>query len=187
MLLAIGVLGASWKRGFVADTANGTCTDPSLFTASSWYYDYNVEDPYRAKLGCAAGGPQAFVPMHWCLSSLDEPVPAYVDKAYMLGFNEPNNIHNCGAHTNAEAIARAYGRVMADYPKSTLVSPATAGDGRVWFRQFFGNCSAMYGPSGCRISHMAIHHYTCNVQWCAAAARRVRAPRAAPTRRVGAG
>ena len=30
------------KRGFVADTRNGTCADAQLLSAgTSWYYDYN--------------------------------------------------------------------------------------------------------------------------------------------------
>ena len=30
------------KRGFVADTRNGTCADAQLLAAgTSWYYDYN--------------------------------------------------------------------------------------------------------------------------------------------------
>ena len=103
------------KRGFVADTRNGTCADPRLLSASGWYYDYNVADPYRDQLRCAEGGAQAFVPMHWCLSSLGKPIPSYVDQTFMLGFNEPNNAHNCD--TSARTVAEAWARVMRDYPK----------------------------------------------------------------------
>ena len=81
------------KRGFVADTRNGTCDDPALLSSTGWYYGYNVDDPYRGDLHCPRGGPQPFVPMHWCLSSLGTPIPEYVDQTWMMGFNEPNNIH----------------------------------------------------------------------------------------------
>ena len=53
---------------------------------------------------------------------------------------------------------------MRDYPRSILVSPATAGDGRPWFRDFFSYCASMYGPSGCNITIMAVHSYTCDAK-----------------------
>ena len=53
---------------------------------------------------------------------------------------------------------------MHDYPQSILVSPATAGDGRQWFREFFSNCTALYGSSGCNITHMAVHSYICDAK-----------------------
>ena len=65
--------------------------------------------------------------MNWCLSSVDAAVPAYVNRTYFMGFNEPNNAHNC--HTDAAAVARAWGHIMALHPRSALVSPATAGNG----------------------------------------------------------
>ena len=38
------------KRGFVADTRNGTCADAQLLSAgTSWYYDYNVGDPCKPR------------------------------------------------------------------------------------------------------------------------------------------
>ena len=38
------------KRGFVADTRNGTCADAQLLAAgTSWYYDYNVGDPCKPR------------------------------------------------------------------------------------------------------------------------------------------
>jgi hypothetical protein len=43
-----------------------------------------------------------------------------------------------------------------------LVSPATAGNGVPWFDQFFGNCTKLYGKSGCNISYLAAHDYSCN-------------------------
>jgi hypothetical protein len=42
------------------------------------------------------------------------------------------------------------------------VSPATAGDGRQWYTEFFGNCSALYGARGCQIAHLATHDYSCD-------------------------
>ena len=75
------------KRGFVADTRNGTCADAQLLSAgTSWYYDYNVGDPYRSgDLKCNNTNPQHFVPMHWCISALhNNTPPAYV----LLGVQE---------------------------------------------------------------------------------------------------
>ena len=77
-----------------------------------------------------------------------------------MGFNEPNNLHNC--HTSAAAVAKAWGRVMDLHPPPTqLVSPATAGNGVQWYDDFFGNCSLLYGKEGCRITYMATHCYSC--------------------------
>lgn len=45
---------------------------------------------------------------------------------------------------------------------SILVSPATAGDGVSWYDQFFGNCTELYGSSGCRVQHLATHDYSCD-------------------------
>merc|ERR1712007_330577 len=50
---------------------------------------------------------------------------------------------------------------MQRFPDSMLVSPATAGNGVQWFDEFFGNCTELYGASGCRISHVAVHDYSC--------------------------
>lgn len=102
---------------------------------------------------------QRFSPMNWCLSSLDTPVPPYVNRTYFMGFNEPNNLHNC--NTSPELVARAWGTVMRNWTGSHLVSPATAGDGIAWFDQFFGNCTKLYGKGGCRISYLAAHDYSC--------------------------
>jgi hypothetical protein len=43
-----------------------------------------------------------------------------------------------------------------------LVSPATAGNGIPWFDDFFSNCTALYGPTGCNISYLAAHDYSCS-------------------------
>lgn len=126
-----------------------------------------VGDPYRAgglpgdcALANATGQlDYRFVPMNWCLSSIDAKVPPYVNRSYFMGFNEPNNAHNC--NTDAEKVATAWKRVMDLWPEASLVSPATAGDGIQWFDAFFGNCSRLYGKSGCRISHLAAHDYSC--------------------------
>ena len=112
-------------------------------------------------LKCNNTNPQHFVPMHWCIAALQNNTPpAYVDTSFMLGFNEPNNRHNC--NKDAATVARAWSQVMRDFPDSTLITPATAGDGRPWFREWFGNCTAMYGPSGCNVTVMAVHSYICD-------------------------
>jgi len=155
------------KRGFVADGAQ-SCDEPLLLNTSGWYYGYNVQDPYR-KPGlsgnCAKSNEtdqSRFTPMDWCLSSLKTPIPSYVptgEGSLFMGFNEPNNLHNC--HTSAEAVATAWGTVMTNWPHSQLVSPATAGNGVQWYDDFFSNCTKMYGKQGCRISFLATHCYSC--------------------------
>ena len=126
------------KRGFVADGAT-SCDTPLLLNTSGWHYDYNQDRPYgkpgqsgdctRAN---SSGFRDRFTGMNWCLSSVEKPVPTDVDQAYWMGFNEPNNLHNC--HTSAAAVAKAWGRVMELHPPPTqLVSPATAGNGIPWY------------------------------------------------------
>ncbi len=46
-------------------------------------------------------------------------------------------------------------------PATSLVSPATAGNGIPWLDDFFGNCTLLYGPKGCQVSHVAVHDYSC--------------------------
>ena len=43
------------KRGFVADTRNGTCADAQLLSAgTSWYYDYNGKPRQSTPPPCEA-------------------------------------------------------------------------------------------------------------------------------------
>ena len=94
------------------------------------------------------------------LSLLSFPqIPSYVNQTFFMGFNEPNNLHNC--NKDAETVATAWATVMKNWPNSTLVSPATAGNGVQWYKEFFGNCTKMYGKEGCKISYIATHDYSC--------------------------
>jgi len=65
-------------------------------------------------------------------------------------------------HTGPRDVAVAWRAVMDNFPVSRLVSPASAGFGVFWFDDFFSNCTALYGPAGCRISALAAHDYDCN-------------------------
>jgi hypothetical protein len=144
------------KRGFVADGCKGaSCVDFELLASAGWYYGYNPEDPYA---GSNAPNPR-FTPMHWCIST--DPIPPGTNATYLLGYNEPNNAHNC--NKSPAVIAAAWKEVMQLWgATSILVSPATAGDGRQWYTEFFGNCSALYGARGCQIAHLATHDYSCD-------------------------
>ena len=142
------------KRGFVADGCKGpSCQDATLLGNAGWYYAYNPTDPYQV-------GGARFTPMHWCLSSLNDTIPSYVSTEYMMGFNEPNNAHNC--NTSADTVAKAWGTVMQKWPNSKLVSPATAGNGIPWYDEFFAACKTLYGSNGCSITYLATHDYSCN-------------------------
>ena len=218
-----------------------------LLSNSGWFYAYNKPNPYRASglagdcAGAIANGhlDERFVAMDWCLSGMAVPTPDYVNQTFFMGFNEPNNLHNCNrdaetaakyekhAHTRPSTTAhtpqpsshwhsasptlrnslfaslylapplfdsslplvvfalvcvaltlcaplrrkschvprtvhRAWPTIVANHPHSMLVSPATAGNGVPWFDQFFGNCTKLYGKSGCNISYLAAHDYSCN-------------------------
>lgn len=160
-LVAATAAAASPKRGFVGDGCPSTwtnCTEAKLLTAASWHYSYNVADNYYATTHSADG----FVPMHWCLSSLNDTVPAWVDQSILLGYNEPNDLHNC--NTPAATAAASWGDVMARWPNTRLISPATAGNGQPWFDAFFASCKSLYGASGCNISALAVHDYSCDAK-----------------------
>lgn len=171
------------KRGYVADGCTGSnCTDPTLLTSIGWYYAYNVGDPYcsgsASTTSSTLRGSHAvdesaytcslplqteaklFTPMHWCIDNLNDTVPSYVNTTFMMGYNEPNNAHNC--NKDATTVAQSWSRVMSGWQNSILVSPATAGNGIPWYDEFFAACKSLYGPSGCNITHMATHDYSCN-------------------------
>eukprot|EP00658_Telonema_sp_P-2_P033542 TRINITY_DN24599_c0_g1_i1.p1 TRINITY_DN24599_c0_g1~~TRINITY_DN24599_c0_g1_i1.p1 ORF type:complete len:344 (-),score=60.70 TRINITY_DN24599_c0_g1_i1:328-1359(-) len=159
--------GVREKRGFVADGVT-SCDTPILLNTSGWFYDYNLPNPFRATKGikgdCARMNASGhvdlrFVPMNWCLSSVNQTVPDYVNTSFFMGFNEPNNRHNC--NTDASTVAKAWGIVMQRWPNSQLVSPATAGNGTQWYDEFFAACKKLYGKSGCRIAYLATHDYSC--------------------------
>jgi hypothetical protein len=146
------------KRGFVADGCTGTaCQDLALLTGASWYYAYNPGDPYAPG---STPPHNNFVPMHWCIP-LDVAIPSGTNLTFLLGPNEPNNVHNC--HKGGEEIAKNWSTVLANWhpPATALVSPATAGNGIPWLDDFFGNCTALYGPQGCQVTHVAVHDYSC--------------------------
>ena len=107
--------------------------------------------------------------MNWCLDGMDAPVAPTVNRTFFMGFNEPNNAHNC--NTEAEQVAEAWGTVMKNWSHSQLVSPATAGNGIKWFDAFFASCKKLYGPEGCRISYLAAHDYSCTPSSTMACAR----------------
>jgi len=149
------------KRGFVGDGCTGAaCADFDLLSSAGWYYAYNPGDPFSSSSPSTIH--QEFVPMHWCISGLaNATIPAGTNATFLLGFNEPNNLHNC--NKPPKDIAEAWATVLKLWaPTSILVSPATAGEGRPWLDAFFGNCTAMYGPKGCQVSHIAVHDYSCD-------------------------
>lgn len=162
--LALPLISAagSAKRGFVADGCTGpSCQDVALLGDSiGWYYAYNPQDPYASSSG-SGGFPELFVPMHWCFTGLNASLPSGVNSTYLLGFNEPNNLHNCNKSPEQAAVAWATVLQRWGDGSTQLVSPATAGNGIPWLDQFFGNCTALYGKKGCQLSHVAVHDYSC--------------------------
>ena len=79
-----------------------------------------------------------------------------------MGFNEPNNLHNC--NTSPEDVAKAWAFVQQRWKGSKLVSPATAGNGIKWLSQFFGNCSKLGLGDRCGVSYVAVHDYSCTAK-----------------------
>jgi hypothetical protein len=168
LLLVLGAPAAAaarnYKRGFVADGCkSASCTDFSLLSSAGWFYAYNPADPFSTPSSPSTIHPE-FVPMHWCTRGLaNASIPAGTNATFLLGFNEPNNLHNC--NMSPLEIATAWATVLELWAAtSLLVSPATAGDGLPWLDQFFGNCTKLYGPRGCQVAHVAVHDYSCDAQ-----------------------
>jgi len=66
------------KRGFVADgPANNT--DALLLSSVGWVYNYNA-----AWTGDMQSAP-LFTPMHWCIDTLNQTIPSYVNLTFMMG------------------------------------------------------------------------------------------------------
>eukprot|EP00041_Stephanoeca_diplocostata_P017163 m.341491 g.341491 ORF g.341491 m.341491 type:complete len:362 (-) comp20611_c0_seq2:1514-2599(-) len=155
------------KRGFVADGKDQNCDDPLLLNVSGWFYNYNVLNPFRSDHlpgNCALANSSGrlnyrFTPMDWCLSGMHGDIPSYVNRTFFMGFNEPNDSGQC--NLTPQAVAAAYANISRTWSTSILVSPATAGNGTAWYDAFFAECKAMYGPSGCNISYLATHCYSC--------------------------
>lgn len=157
--LLASALVAGWayspKRGFVGDACTGSsCADASLLKAA-WYYGYNPGDPFA---GSGAPSP-LFVPMHWCLKGSNASLPPGTNATFLLGYNEPNLAGQC--NLSPAAAAASWANIMARFGTSRLVSPATAGAGIPWLTQFMANCTQLYGASGCRLSYVAVHDYSC--------------------------
>ena len=149
------------KRGFVGDGCVGaTCADFELLSRAGWYYAYNPPDPFSTPSEPSTIHPE-FVPMHWCTKGLaNATIPEGTNATFLLGFNEPNNLHNC--NLSPLEVAIAWSTVLKLWAGSSyLVSPATAGNGVPWLDAFFSNCTALYGPKGCQITHVAVHDYSC--------------------------
>jgi len=146
------------KRGFVGSGCSGAgCADAgSLLVNSSWFYSYD----YVTKFEGATTSPGNFVPMSWCTSSINATIPAGTNTTFAISINEPNLASQC--NKDPAVIAASFAWTFAKFPATTkFVGPALAGNGTVWFDQFLGNCTLMYGASGCRLSFMAAHIYSC--------------------------
>ena len=153
-LLAQLTAAYSPKRGYVADDCKGPLCNGNTLLGAAWYYGYNPADPYTAPADIST-----FVPMHWCMTGQDAPLPAGTNATYVLGYNEPNLAGQCGLAP--AAAAAAWGVYLKRWPTSALVSPATAGNGVPWLDAFLGNCTSLYGARGCQLSYIAVHDYTC--------------------------
>ena len=109
-----------------------------LLTRSAWFYDYDAGNPYidnpEAKGQCEGHDTELdrkFVPMNWCTSKMNQTVPPGVNRTFFMGFNVPNNHHQCDR--SPHDVAAAWGTVMEMWPDSKLVSPATSGNGTAWY------------------------------------------------------
>jgi hypothetical protein len=148
---------ASPKRGYVADDCRGEKCNGNVLTNAAWFYAYNPASPYS--LNPPDG---SFVPMHWCESGQDAPLPAGTNATFLLGYNEPNLKGQCGLAPADAAKAWAVYLKRWGGGATQFVSPATAGNGIPWLDGFIGNCSALYGAAGCQLSYIAVHDYSCN-------------------------
>jgi hypothetical protein len=124
---------------------------------------YNWSD----KPDTAATGP-GFIPMVWngnfTTADLEAHVPA--DAKYILGFNEPNFVHQANMTPAAAAAKWPELQAFAQSHGMKLVSPAVnycGGAGQCidtdpfdWLQQFFDACK------DCQVDYVGMHWYACD-------------------------
>jgi hypothetical protein len=174
LLIATGV-SAGPKRGLVS----GSCNHSLLFNppARGWHYNYNRQlvggkkngdpswDTVPACEKLASGGDYEFVPMIASLYQLSSD-PVQAGSARLLGMNEPSSAKNESAELAAKRWPEYEATAARFTPPLELGSAAPGGlnlkRGQEWLKDFFGNCSALYGTDGCRVNFVAVHFYECD-------------------------
>ena len=152
------------KRGYVASGCSATglkaCTDPLLLPGLHYYSYKPTSDFSRPQLD-----PSLFSPMVWCSGTLNDPIPVYVVRPYILfGFNEVDSSSQCGI--TPQVAAERYAILMNNNPyPNQLTSPSCASGDLTWFLDFFAECARLYPTEPmCRVTIMNVHRYVCTVQ-----------------------
>lgn len=152
------------KRGYVASGCSATClkacTDPLLLPGLHYYSYKPTSDFSQPQLD-----PSLFSPMVWCSGTLNDPIPAYVVRPYILfGFNEVDSSSQCGI--TPQVAAERYAILMNNNPyPNQLTSPSCASGDLTWFLDFFAECARLYPTEPmCRVTIMNVHRYVCTVQ-----------------------
>jgi hypothetical protein len=87
----------------------------------------------------------------------------------LLGFNEPNFDDQADLlPSEAAHLWPVLEQTSTNHNIPILVGPAmnfNTYDPVDWLDHFFANCTALYGADGCRVDAIAVHSYTCYVQY----------------------
>ncbi|XP_071082736.1 uncharacterized protein [Haliotis cracherodii] len=168
VLALVSLTTASYKKGAAVSKTNYQCGDTDAFTNIAWWYDWKQTPWYHTKIGHCTNSitRPGRVPMVWgWRKNIDHPLYFHNDTSkYVLGFNEPNHMHQSNLTPAEAATAWKVIEARADKQNQLLVGPAAIRcssshclmDGVQWYREFFQHCK------GCRVDYIATHAYWCS-------------------------
>lgn len=150
----------------------GELDDMAALSELGWWYNWGrAANSAALEFGNSAG--MEFVAMQWGpwgIDSLNASIQPSVK--VLLGFNEPNHQEQSNMLPSRAAQLWPQLEAAADLHGLRLGAPAAASCGGhctdnvfspfVWWDQFFGNCTLMYGAQGCRVDLLATHWYGCD-------------------------
>lgn len=162
---------AACKRGLAADAGAAlrlTAADLAAISPSvTWWYNWYLDAGDAQVKAANARLNMDYVQMLSVASSDMDALAANLppQARYLLTFNEPN--FNDQANMMPEQAAALWPKIekFADQHNLLIVSPAmnycwsgcNVGDPFAWLDRFFAACR------GCRVDHIAVHAYTCDV------------------------
>lgn len=162
---------ASCKRGIAADAGQAlhlTAADLGLLSSNvTWWYNWYLQPGDSSVVAANSTLAMDYVQMVSVKTTNFSDLEANVspNARYLLTFNEPN--FNSQSNVTPQEAAALWPKIEAFANKHNLliVSPAmnycssgcNVGDPFDWLDQFFAACS------GCRVDHIAVHAYTCDV------------------------
>ncbi|CAM9230570.1 unnamed protein product, partial [Discosporangium mesarthrocarpum] len=163
------------KRG-VAFSFENPLDMEVLSPGLSWWYDWSPGVVPSAVANIPQSKDIDYVPMLWGEGDLGdvrlENIKTFQGiSSFLLGFNEPNFVHQAKLTAKEAASLWSQVKIVAQEYGLDLVSPAVnfcggdciEEDPYQWLDDFFEECDQLSG--GCGVTHIAVHSYACEVQY----------------------